>query len=348
MSDRKIDKKEGRNKKFSKKSKKFVLSEYDQMIVDATDEKLKELVTKELEEQIASLIVRVNELNSTKSDVEKKQENSEVEKEEDKVELDKKDKNSTKKNVVLKLRKFKKCLSDENEIKKRVKLLKTKRRKLRKIVEKVQEKIKNLMKKKLRCFKCRKRGHTVADCNEAEVTPSDSGKTVQVKEDEDIVEDEDDKESKKKNIKQAPKVISAILCYNCGSTTHSVHGCSTKVDYANLPFAECFICKNKGHLSSACPTSNKGIYVRGGCCFICRKKDHLAKNCPQKQIEIEEFNNNHQLLNRKRRNFSENKSNPHNETDNKQRQFRDTGKSFQRGRGGKPTNRSTFIKTSKK
>ena len=63
MSDGKINKKEGKNKKFSKKSKKFVLSEYDQMIVDATDEKLKDIVTKELEEQIASLIARVNQLN---------------------------------------------------------------------------------------------------------------------------------------------------------------------------------------------------------------------------------------------------------------------------------------------
>ena len=73
MSDGKINKKEGKNKKFSKKSKKFVLSKYDQMIVDATDEKLKELVTKELEEQITSLITRVNQLNSTKSGVEKKE-----------------------------------------------------------------------------------------------------------------------------------------------------------------------------------------------------------------------------------------------------------------------------------
>ena len=215
-------------KRKKKKKNKFIelqLSDEDYEILGTDFDKLRDLVIDTINNKIFDIENAIDEINADDSIENKK---------------------AFKKNLIAKLRKFKKDLTNEEVIKKRTKLLGIRKRKLSKIAGKVQEKIEKVKKQKLRCFKCRKRGHTVSECTHAE------------------------KETH--------------LCYNCGSKEHNIYGCSKKVDYNNLPFAECFICNNKGHISSKCPSSDKGIYIRGGSCFICEAKDHLAKNCPQKQL----------------------------------------------------------------
>jgi hypothetical protein len=232
-------------KKKKKKNKRIELelSDQDYEILETDFDKLRELVINTINYKITEIETTIDEINADESIENKK---------------------ALKKNLIAKLRKFKKDLTNEEVIKKRTKILGIRKRKLSKIAGKVQEKIEKVKKQKLRCFKCRKRGHTVSECTHVE------------------------KETH--------------LCYNCGSKEHNIYGCTKKVDYNNLPFAECFICNKKGHISSKCPTSDKGIYIRGGSCFICEGKDHLAKNCPQKQINEVIEPKEEKLLKKKRMN----------------------------------------------
>lgn len=216
-----------------KKIKEFKLEDDDKILLSFDNEQLIDYVRKKLENKVNTLVEKIKNLNKKE-----------------------------KKNVVLKLKRFQKELNDELAIKKRVNLLKIRRRKLKTLNDKIGEQLNKIKMKKVMCFRCRQKGHTVANCKEEE--------------------DETNK----------PKVdaIDKTICYNCGSTEHSVHGCSQKINYSDLPYAVCFICKEKGHISSNCPKSDKGIYVKGGSCFVCGLKDHLAKNCPQRQLEITENN----------------------------------------------------------
>jgi zinc finger CCHC domain-containing protein 9 len=218
------------------KIKQFKLSEEEKELMGASEVSLKSIVITGLEKQINSLKSRLEEMKNEES-------------------------KSTKKNIILKLKKFKNELNDDNAIKKRVNMLKIKRRKLKSLNSKIEVKLDKIKLQKVRCFKCKRRGHTVSDCKFQDVVTE---------------------ESSDKNISEEKKV----MCYNCGASDHNLYSCSTKVNYSDLPFADCFICNKKGHLSSKCPQNDKGIYIRGGSCFICNGKDHLAKNCPQKQIEV--------------------------------------------------------------
>jgi hypothetical protein len=326
---------EGRIKKKYKKVKVLELKVEDKNILDATVQKLEEIVKKEIEDHINNLVKRVDEINSKKSA------NTEGNAE----------KNSTKKNIVLKIRKYKKYLTDEAEIKKRVNMLKMKRRKLSSKVERFQDKIVTLAKKSLRCFKCRKRGHTIEDCKGDDEEKGDDEPNK-----EDVVE-----KKEKPAIKKTPaKILAKILCYNCGSNEHSIHTCNIKVDYANLPFADCFICKMKGHLSANCPQSDKGIYIRGGACFICKGKDHLAKNCPERQIQMEQNEKLHEMRKQNRLNkspFSDNRrgrgssNRGRGGSNSRGRGFSNSrGRSFSNNRGRTPNDRgrsdsnTTFLK----
>jgi zinc finger CCHC domain-containing protein 9 len=97
---------------------------------------------------------------------------------------------------------------------------------------------------KLYCLGCRGKGHVIKDC----------------------------KKSKSNTIG---------MCFNCGSTEHTLHSCKEKKDKSGkLPFAECFVCGQKGHLSGQCSQNEHGIYPKGGCCKICSSKFHLASQCP--------------------------------------------------------------------
>ncbi|MBN3317600.1 ZCHC9 protein, partial [Atractosteus spatula] len=148
-----------------------------------------------------------------------------------------------------------------------------------------------LKKTQMVCFNCRKPGHRLADCPEA---------------------DEDEE-------------MGRGICYRCGSTEHELQRCRAKVDPAlgDFPFAKCFICGQTGHLSKSCPDNPKGMYAAGvdlmisvkieeqrkelgtpaeikdwrrsipqrivgllsicGCCRVCGSVEHFQKDCPEHQ-----------------------------------------------------------------
>lgn len=107
--------------------------------------------------------------------------------------------------------------------------------------------VKRIEKKELgkACFNCRKPGHSAEHCPEAK-----------------------DK-------------IGYGICFKCGSTEHSMHGCRVKVPDGQLPYATCFICKETGHLSNQCPDNPRGLYPNGGCCRSCGSVEHFKKDCPE-------------------------------------------------------------------
>ncbi|KAJ8400018.1 hypothetical protein AAFF_G00400570 [Aldrovandia affinis] len=109
----------------------------------------------------------------------------------------------------------------------------------------------NVKKNNMLCFNCRKPGHGLADCPEAD----------------------NDEE------------MGQGICYRCGSTEHEIQRCRAKVDPAvgDYPYAKCFICSQTGHLSRSCPDNPKGMYAAGGCCRVCGSVEHFQKDCPEHQ-----------------------------------------------------------------
>lgn len=77
------------------------------------------------------------------------------------------------------------------------------------------------------------------------------------------------------------------ICFNCGSTEHSLNYCPKERVFGQLPFATCFYCKEQGHIGRDCPTNEAGIYYKGGSCFICNSTRHLAKECDQRYQSTE-------------------------------------------------------------
>ncbi|KAM9331571.1 zinc finger CCHC domain-containing protein 9 [Gastrophryne carolinensis] len=107
----------------------------------------------------------------------------------------------------------------------------------------------NDKKSRMVCFHCRKPGHGMADCTEA----------------------------------QRCQEMGTGICFRCGSTEHEVHKCRAKVDPAlgEFPYAKCFICGEMGHLSRSCPDNPKGLYAEGGGCRICGSVEHFQRDCPE-------------------------------------------------------------------
>jgi len=269
------------HKKKKKHPKKIELTDYDKLRLNSSNEDLMKLIKRELEEKKEECVRKLKKLNKQMKPKEKaknvSKEDSSKESKED-VNLDEVTKQ--KKYLQAKIRKYKKTLTNEVELKSRLNLLKVRIRKTKTICKKLETKEKEYMKKKVRCFNCRRRGHLLSECREAKVD-----KGYENKENNDYIDSND--KIKKNVVKSMPVVVNKHICYNCGKTDHILAGCDLKVENDYLKFAECFICKKKGHISAKCPLSDKGIYPHGGNCFVCGEKDHLAKNCPQKQIEIQ-------------------------------------------------------------
>ena len=249
-----------RIKRKFQKLKTFNLAEEEKKLLGSTDDDLKNNIKGLIEKKIEENLDKIKELNILK----------------DKAtdELEKKKIKNLKKSIQNKLAKNRKALTDEKEIKFRVNMLKQKRRKLKTIDNSVKENLEKLKKLNTRCFRCRRKGHTVIEC-----TFDENKETIE--------NNDEEKEEEKKIIEKTQVTVNKNICYNCGATDHNVHGCSKPVDYKDLPFSQCFVCKEMGHLSSKCPKSDKGIYIKGGACFECGLKDHLAKNCPSKQLDIQ-------------------------------------------------------------
>jgi len=250
-----------KNKRKLQKLRTFTLAEQEKKLLESSEADLKTQISESIEKKLEEISEKLTGIN--------KQIESAVTQEE-KAKFKK-----MKKHLLVKLAKNRKALSDEKEIKYRLSMLKQKKRKLKKIDCSVKENLEKLKKLNTRCFKCRRKGHAVAECTF-----------------DDIVNNEDNDKLEEKNaaykeVKPAIETNKKSICYNCGSTEHNVHGCNKPVDYKDLPFSQCFICKEMGHLSSKCPKSDKGIYIKGGACFNCGGKDHLAKNCPTKQLELQ-------------------------------------------------------------
>jgi len=249
-----------RKKRQLQKLKTFELAEDDRKLLDSTHEDLKESILHQLENKIEENLMKIDEINKLKNSAETEEEKTKYKK--------------MKKNIMMKLNKNRNALKDQKEIKYRLDLLKQKKRKLKAVESSINENLEKLKKMNVKCFKCRRTGHTVQECKYDDILNEKEEK-----------EQNEKNEIKNKNFKKENS-IQKNICYNCGKDDHTVHGCPLPVDYSNLPFSKCFICFEMGHLSSKCPKSDKGIYIKGGACFECGANDHLAKNCPTKQIAL--------------------------------------------------------------
>jgi hypothetical protein len=123
------------------KVKKFKLSEEEKALLSASDECLKSIVVSELQKQINALLERLEKMKN-----------------------DEPQSSTTKKSVIQKLKRFKKELADDECIKRRVNMLKLKRRKLKALNSKVEVKLDKMKLSKVRCLKCKKKGHMASDC----------------------------------------------------------------------------------------------------------------------------------------------------------------------------------------
>ncbi|XP_065176327.1 zinc finger CCHC domain-containing protein 9-like isoform X2 [Sycon ciliatum] len=100
--------------------------------------------------------------------------------------------------------------------------------------------------RKKQCFHCRKFGHSVAECSEAQ----------------------------QQGVGQ---------CFKCGSSEHTSKTCRAKLtdEQGDFPFAKCYICGEMGHLSKQCSENPRGIYPMGGCCHLCGSVEHKRSDCPE-------------------------------------------------------------------
>ena len=158
-------------------------------------------------------------------------------------------------NIFQKLAKLKKYTEDPDKYLARVEENKMRKDKdkMKRISKKIAKKERRLdelrrdknRSRKLQCLICKQRGHRMKDCSQL-----------------------------------GDFQMNSNVCYNCGSTEHSLSYC-THPKGDTLPFANCFICKEKGHLSKNCSQNTNGIFYKGGGCFFCGSNMHKKMDCPK-------------------------------------------------------------------
>lgn len=170
------------------------------------------------------------------------------------------------KNVEAKIYRLKKTLQNKNIDPEEIRTSIRKKRR--------QEELKYRKSLRHLCFKCRKPGHSMANC------PNSSDQN-----NEELVD----------------------VCYFCGSIDHKLSECSAykkkiresgsnaKID---LPFVKCFICNQKGHLTRNCSQNKNGAFPNGGKCRRCGSINHTFKECFSKtknsdesEISLQTYNN---------------------------------------------------------
>merc|ERR1712032_708036 len=266
-----------RKKRKLQKLRNFELEAEEKRILQSSHDDLRTNIVEQIESKIEENLNKIDELNKLKESANTEDEKNKLKKQ--------------KKEIVEKLQKNKKSLTDQKEIKYRLSLMKQRQRKLKAVESSVSENLEKLKKMNVKCFKCRRSGHTVDECtfddrvaeNNDNDDDAEKNKENEQNSTEKLKENTTKKLDSKKN-KPLSKVNSQpqkIICYNCGSDTHNVHGCDKPVDYGNLPFSSCFICGEMGHLSSRCPKSDKGIYIKG-----CLALNAGVKNILQKIVQL--------------------------------------------------------------
>merc|ERR1712151_606825 len=204
LSFKELSEKNIRKKRKLQKLRTFELAEEDKKLLEQSHDDLKETILHQLEEKI-------EEINKLKNSAET---------EEDKTKYKK-----MKKKIMEKLQKNRKALKDQKEIKYRLDLLKQKKRKLKAVEPSINENLEKLKKMNVKCFKCRRTGHTVQECKYDDIL-------TEKEENEQNQKNEEEKKTFNRPSKE-PKTLSKNICYNCGSDEHNVHGCPLPVNYSN-------------------------------------------------------------------------------------------------------------------
>ena len=220
------------------KLNQFHLSKEEKYLIRANDIELKNLVIKELNNNIAELEKKVKSLNTSKTE-----ENNED------ISINKK----KKKRLIAKILKLKKCLKDEGGINARIKLLKQKARKLRSTKKKIEENLGNLKNSFKRCLNCKKRGHLVEDCPFKE---NNNDKENNENANNDVIcyncgsyEHTLYKCDKPIDYNNLPYA----LCFRCKKRGHISANCPENENGIYVHGGACFVCGAKDHLAKNCP-----------------------------------------------------------------------------------------------